>query len=141
MKLKVKSNLHMIDNQVWSYDTEVAKIVGKEIMVYGKYSRTTSKHLRYLADETGFRLNQLNSKQQVYWQFAYGANISFPQSVSPAGTSKIFRFLREGDYSIEGACAQAWPELSPRDRKIIEAEYDSDVFNLAAELGLGEILL
>jgi hypothetical protein len=141
MKLKVKSNLHVIDNQVWSYDTEVAKIVGNEIMVYGKYSRTTSKHLRHLEDATGFRLNQLTAKQQVYWQYAYGANISFPQSISPTGTSKIFRFLREGNYSIEGACAQAWSELSLRDRKIIEAEYDSEVFKLAAELGLGEILL
>jgi hypothetical protein len=141
MKLKVKSNLHMIDDRVLSYDTEVAKIVGKEIMVYGKYSRTTSKHLRYLADETGFRLNQLTAKQQVYWQFAYGTNISFSQAVSPAGTAKILELLKEGHYSIEGACAQAWSEMSLRDRKIIAAEYDSEVFNLAAELGLGEILL
>jgi hypothetical protein len=141
MILKVKTNLHLIEDQVWSYNTEVAKIVGREILVYGKYSRTTSKHLGYLAGATGFSLNAATKTQQSYWEFAYGRTVSFSQSVSPAGTLKILKLLKEGQYSIEGACAQAWPEISLRDRKIIAAEYDSDVFNLAAELGLGEILL
>jgi len=61
---KYKQNLKIQGNNVWSYSTIVAKIVGNELhkvpwKVNGMTSSpTTSKHINYVAKE--FNLNLIN---------------------------------------------------------------------------------
>ena len=48
---KYKENLTIIGNSVYSYSTEVAEIKGDELHVFGWWSKTTSKHINYVAQE------------------------------------------------------------------------------------------
>lgn len=53
---KYKRNLKVVDNEVLSYKTHVATIVGDHLVVepaFEHYSRTTSKHINYAALELG----------------------------------------------------------------------------------------
>jgi hypothetical protein len=63
MKLKrYKQNLRVIGNDVYSYNTHVAEIVGDKLYklkwrVYGmSSSRTTTKHINYVADELNLKI-------------------------------------------------------------------------------------
>lgn len=48
---KYKDNLEVIGNNVFSYNTHVATISGGELVTHGYWSKTTSKHINYVADE------------------------------------------------------------------------------------------
>jgi len=55
MKLKTldkyKKNLKIYNGKdVYSYNTKVAEIKGKELWILGKWSMTTSKHINYVAN-------------------------------------------------------------------------------------------
>ena len=47
---KYKENLRIINNKdVYSYSTRVAQIIDNKLHVFGWWSRTTSKHVNYVA--------------------------------------------------------------------------------------------
>lgn len=48
---KYKQNLHIKDNNVYSYNTNVGTIVNDKLIVLGWWSKTTSKHINYVARE------------------------------------------------------------------------------------------
>jgi hypothetical protein len=48
---RYKQNLHIKDNNVYSYNTNVATIVNDKLIVLGWWSVTTSKHINYVARE------------------------------------------------------------------------------------------
>ena len=48
---RYKQNLHIKDNNVYSYNTNVATIVNDKLIVLGWWSVTTSKHINYVAEE------------------------------------------------------------------------------------------
>jgi len=48
---KYKQNLHIDQNNVYSYNTNVATIVNDKLIVLGWWSVTTSKHINYVARE------------------------------------------------------------------------------------------
>jgi len=47
---KYKQNLTINGNDVWSYSTIVAKIDGNDLRQLGYWSKTTQKHINYVAD-------------------------------------------------------------------------------------------
>ena len=47
---RYKQNLRIHEDNVWSYSTIVAKIVGSELHQIGYWSQTTQKHINYVAD-------------------------------------------------------------------------------------------
>ena len=53
---RYKQNLRMDGNNVWSYSTIVAKREGNNLKVLGWWSRTTTKHVNYVASELGLTL-------------------------------------------------------------------------------------
>ena len=59
---KYKVNLRQIGNDIWSYDTRVAEIIGEYLYklkwnVRGLTSSpTTSKHINYVANELGLKV-------------------------------------------------------------------------------------
>lgn len=50
---KYKQNLHIDVDRVISYRTHVATIDGKNLIVLGYWSKTTSKHINYVANQLG----------------------------------------------------------------------------------------
>lgn len=46
---KLKDNLYLNGSEVISYETVVAHIKGNKLIEHGKYSRTTSAHIRHVA--------------------------------------------------------------------------------------------
>lgn len=53
---RYKQNLSIQGNNVWSYTTIVAQIKGSELHQLGYWSKTTQKHINYVADELGLTL-------------------------------------------------------------------------------------
>jgi hypothetical protein len=51
-------------NKVISYSTHVADIKGNDLVIYGKYSPTTSKHLKQLAAHRGLDIVQLQQSDR-----------------------------------------------------------------------------
>jgi len=49
--MRYKQNLRVVDGKVFSYQTHVANIVGNELHQIGHWSRTTQKHINYIAEE------------------------------------------------------------------------------------------
>ena len=46
---KYEQNLKVIDNNVYSYNTHVASIQGNTLKKLGYWSKTTQKHINYIA--------------------------------------------------------------------------------------------
>jgi len=55
MKLN-KKNLAVIGNKVWSYTTCVATIEGDKLLSHGYYSKTTTKHINYVAEQLNLKI-------------------------------------------------------------------------------------
>ena len=53
---RYKQNLRIHEDNVWSYSTIVAKIVGNELHQLGYWSMTTQKHINYVANYYGLDL-------------------------------------------------------------------------------------
>ena len=54
---KYKQNLTIVNGvNVYSYTTNVADIKGNELHVFGYWSKTTSKHINYVARELGLTI-------------------------------------------------------------------------------------
>ena len=52
---RYKENLHIDGDRVISYTTHVATIEGDTLRVLGYWSRTTTKHVNYVATELGLK--------------------------------------------------------------------------------------
>ena len=48
---KYKQNLSIRGNEVWSYNTHVATIESNDLVQLGWWSKTTQKHINYVADQ------------------------------------------------------------------------------------------
>ena len=48
---KYKDNLCVVEDKVFSYETNVARIEGDKLIVLGHWSQTTTKHINYVARE------------------------------------------------------------------------------------------
>ena len=47
---KIKDNLYLVGNKVMSYETFVAEIRDGKLFENGKYSKTTSRHIKHIAE-------------------------------------------------------------------------------------------
>jgi hypothetical protein len=55
---KYKENLTIHGNEVWSYSTKVAIIDGNDLLQLGYWSKTTQKHINYVADHLDLILSK-----------------------------------------------------------------------------------
>jgi len=71
LRFRIGPNLFLFGNDVISYTTHVASITPKGIEANGKYSRTTTKHIAYIAGLLG--LPMIDSKEaQRFGRYEYG---------------------------------------------------------------------
>ena len=52
---RYRNNLSLVGNNVFSYSTHVATIEGDTLRILGYWSKTTSKHVNYVASELGLK--------------------------------------------------------------------------------------
>jgi len=52
---RYQANLRVVDNRVISYTTHVATIEGDTLRVLGYWSKTTTKHINYVASELSLK--------------------------------------------------------------------------------------
>ena len=57
---KHTNTLRRDGDDIISYRTRVATIIGDELHIHGKYSPTTSRHINYVADELGLTKGNSN---------------------------------------------------------------------------------
>jgi len=50
---RYQANLKLVGNQVFSYTTHVATIEGRTLRILGTWSKTTTKHVNYVAAQLG----------------------------------------------------------------------------------------
>lgn len=53
---KYKQNLRILGNKVYSYNTHVATIDGTSLKQLGYWSKTTQKHINYVASQLNLQL-------------------------------------------------------------------------------------
>jgi hypothetical protein len=53
---KYKQNLCITESKVWSYATHVATIENDKLLQLGYWSKTTQKHINYVASELNLTL-------------------------------------------------------------------------------------
>lgn len=93
--LRVKQNLHIEGDSIISYETEVARIHPDGIEVFGKYSRTTSKHITLLAGMLGLPIKLQSTSRPYFRELMYGANVRYDNSVCPESSKRILTHMKE----------------------------------------------
>jgi hypothetical protein len=122
--LQLKKNLFRKGDDIISYTTTVARIENNNLIELGKWSRTTSKHIHYVAQLYELNLVRFNGKKDSgFWQFEYGVDIRMENALSTKTSVEISRLMSEG---LNYVNALAAVETSSRkDQKII-TEYLAD---------------
>ena len=120
--LKIAENLHVVGNNVISYDTKVAVIEGNSLVELGKYSRTTTKHIHKVTDLFGLNLIRSNKRKKDFYFHELGVKTNRENSIGPVASAKIAEVISSGVdfkdsiYFVDLNC------IPKRDRLIIEDE-------------------
>ena len=126
--LQLKNNLFRKGDDIISYTTTVACIQNDSLIELGKWSRTTSKHIHYVAQLYGLNLVRFDGKKDSgFWPFEYGVDIKRPDSLSTKTSVEISRLMSEG---LNYLNALAAVETSSRkDQKIIDEYLEASGVN------------
>ena len=119
---KIKDSLFIIGDKVISYETHVATIEGNKLIEKGKYSRTTSKHIRLVSELLGLEI--VHSKKKMkgsFFKFELGV-VKLNETgnaISPKSSKIILNMLREG-FSYELTVAASKNKISKKDWNLLE---------------------
>lgn len=118
--LKLRANLFRRGNEIISYNTVVAHIEGKQLIEHGKYSRTTGKHVAYVAQLFGLRIVQSNvRKSDTFYKYDLGeAKINIPGSLSERLSKEIAKEMANGS-TFQEALASI-EKIGTKDREIVK---------------------
>jgi hypothetical protein len=72
---KVGHNMFVDGNKFYSFLTHVATIDGNKLIELGKYSRTTSKHVKKFAEMNGLELVPAKNKVNEFDELWHGVNL------------------------------------------------------------------
>lgn len=117
--LKIKENLYLQDMKfIISYETVVAEIDGNKIVEYGRFSRTTSKHISHVSSLLGFGVISSNQKNRNFYKHDMGVKCVH-DSLSQKTSNLILDMVKEkGDFLI--AILSIENEIPKKDRPAIE---------------------
>ena len=122
--IRIKTNFYLSGKKIISYSTHVGNIEDKSITVFGKYSRTTSKHLYSLASHLGLPINLLTEEKLIsYWNL-YQAGVGevgkdLPGLLGNRSSEAIYSAMR-GQPNQELAILQTDPsKIKKEDREAI----------------------
>jgi len=92
---RIKSNLHLKGNKIISYTTHVATIKGDKIYELGKFTRTTSKQIQFLAKLLELEIVP-NKNKQVFFQYDYGTQCHFKGALKFKLLKTINQYKKQG---------------------------------------------
>lgn len=72
--MKLKTNLAIQDGYIVSYETKVAKIEKDKIVELGKFSNTTSRHIKLAAQYLNLPI-QHSTQKQKFEKLPYGTKV------------------------------------------------------------------
>jgi hypothetical protein len=116
----LQPNLRLLGNRVISYDTNVAVIDGYKMIVFGKYSRTTGKHISYVCNLLSLQYALQSTETQSFYKYPMGHTSGLKAEadlISPKMSDYLLKAKRDG-IPFEEAIFQA-PHISLNDWKLI----------------------
>jgi hypothetical protein len=111
---KIKENLYLKENKVISYETVVAEIQGSKLVEYGRYSRSTSKHVSFVASLLKLELVPGKNKMKGFYKHEMGVKCSYNAAISIKASLQIIERIKEGA-SYEVAIAMLKSSISKKD--------------------------
>lgn len=89
--------IDLAKNRIVSYETVVAKIDFEKgvIKPAGKFSRTTSKQIQYVAEVLGFAVEKVNKKREDFWMLHQGVKLSYRGALSVTGSKRLITSLAD----------------------------------------------
>ncbi len=127
--LKIRDNLFIeAGKSIISYSTHVATIEGGRIVEHGKYSRTTTRQISYIAGLT--RLPVTSSKEkQGYWKFEFGVRCQpGTDALSPSYSVEVLQAMQGGKTFFQ-ALVLCIPQKK-KDRAIVNQYFESIGYDL-----------
>jgi len=119
--IKIKANLFINGERVYSYDTHVADIVGNEIIEVGKFSRTTTSHIGDVARVTGFRVKDKGKLAKInFFKYEMGVRCEPHNTLSDKTSQWMMDFLKSGKTYFQALCRLMDEKIHDRDRDIIQ---------------------
>jgi len=84
-------------NRIISYETPVAKIDFENgvIKPAGKFSRTTSKQIQYVAEVLGFATEKVNNQRGDFWMLHEGVKVSYRGALGESASKRVIESLKE----------------------------------------------
>lgn len=124
--LKITENLHVVGDRVISYDTNVAVIKDNTLVELGKWSRTTTKHIRRVASLFALKVIPATDKKwPSYGWHEYGIKTSRENSIGPVTSSKLAEVISSGVNFNDSIYFVDLNTIPKKDRLIIEEEMQS----------------
>ena len=108
-------NVHILGNKVISYQTHVGTIEGDKLLVFGKFSRSTHKHVHYVARTLELSIQMQSTEPQDFYKHHQGVSPhKIDGSISPAMSKHLLRCKLQGK-PIEEAIMDAAEHLPRKD--------------------------
>jgi len=103
---QISPNLRIEGDKVISYSTVVARIRGNKLLVNGKYSRTTSKHICSVRHIMNLQIENVSEGKKDFYKYEFGANCANPNALSPDVSTRILHSVHRGGKSLMEALAE-----------------------------------
>ena len=97
---QISPNLRIEGDKVVSYSTVVARIKNNKLLVNGKYSRTTSKHICSVRHIMNLQLEYLSEDKQSFLRYEIGANCLRTDALSITVSTRILHGVHRGGKSL-----------------------------------------
>jgi hypothetical protein len=124
--IKIKENLFINDKSVFSYNTHVADIVGKEIIEIGKFSRTTTRHISDVAWAIGGGVKDQGKLQKVYFfKYEMGVKCLPSNCLSNKTSREISLYLKAGKTYFQALCMVRGEKIKDQDKELIDRYLES----------------
>jgi len=117
--LKLKNNLFRDGNDIISYETVVARIEGSDLIELGKFTKTTAKHIHYVAELYNLNLIRADKKNRPdFYEFCYGVKCTVPGALSKETSTVLSTLMQNQDLTYIQALASL-DKVPARDQKLI----------------------
>jgi hypothetical protein len=87
---QLSPNLFLDGNKVFSYTTHVAEIKKDKLEVFGKYTRTTSKHIYHVSKIFGLPVEINKDKQKDFYKLPMGIAAVSPKEKCLSQKTSLF---------------------------------------------------
>ena len=100
--LKLRENLFRKGNNIISYNTVVAHIEDDKLIEHGKYSRTTTKHISYVAQLFKLSVVHSNNREKGFYKYDMGEiKINVPGALSEKTSTAIATLMGSGSSFLQ----------------------------------------